>query len=270
MSIDSFSPYVYGKAPCNIVTDPQIIDSALIHKTPGKYKPKADETIFVFIRHGENLSNVNRTYDGRTLNLPLTGKGHDQGRETGKFLATRVDHIDNVIVNAMVRTQETAERVLESFPESSPEFSLTSGFMERYAGRFEGDLLKNIEFTNSQDKKTSADPTLSFEEKMNFSPMPGEMESYGEIWRRVYHTLQNTASELKGRVVVAVTHSGIMRSIFWHLMQELNVFVPYENFKPNNGASIYVSVKNGNITLLETYDFEFIPSKDAASSSQTS
>jgi broad specificity phosphatase PhoE len=245
-----------------LTTCPLTIENAFRYKKPEseKYIPEASEVVFVFIRHGENLSNIQRTYDGRTLNLPLTDKGKVQGQNAGKALSARIDRIDHVITNAMCRTKETAEQALTAFSSSAPTHSETSGFMERWVGHFEGELLSEFESTQKKDKETSANPDLSFEAKMEFSPIPGEVEAYGEIWRRVCITVEKTAAELKGRVVLAVTHSGTMRSIYWHLTKELGIFVPYDNFKPNNGAFMIVSVKEGKMTLMETHDIEIVPS----------
>jgi len=86
-----------------------------------------------------------------------------------------------------------------------------------------------------------------------------EIESYAAIWERAHTGLQQISSELKGKVVLVVTHSGTIRSIYWHLAHQLNFFVPYAHFKPKNGAYMIVSVKNGELTLRETNDINIIP-----------
>jgi len=40
-----------------------------------------------------------------------------------------------------------------------------------------------------------------------------------------------------------------MRSMYWHLAKD---FVPYANFKPDNSSYMAVSVKDGEMNLLET------------------
>ena len=238
-------------------------------KTPGadakfyqakqdKYEPAEGETIFIIARHGENVSNVNKTYDGRTLNLPLTLKGVKQGENAGKGLKGKITHIDHVITTSMVRTDETAAEMLKAFPDSHPSHSVDTRFMERNAGKYEGGPLTELEFTNKKDKATSASTALSFEEKMQYSPEEGVIESYASIWTRAHEGIQENASELKGRVVLIVTHSGTMRSIYWHLTEKLGFFVPYANFKPDNGAYMIVSVKDGEISLLETQEINII------------
>lgn len=225
------------------------------------YEPLAGETIFVIARHGENQSNVDRTFDGRTLNLPLTVKGYAQGEKAGVKLSNKVTHIDHVITTPMCRTHQTAMKMLEAFPLSQPEFTVDSRFLERSVGKYEGGPLIALEPTNKEDKRVSASPELSFEEKMRFTPEENVIESYASIWERAHESLQQASSDLKGKVVLTVTHSGTIRSVYWHLAQQLGFFVPYANFKPDNGAYMIVSVKDGKMTLLETDEINIIPPK---------
>lgn len=260
MSLHMDVKYEYKEMPYEIVFNKEDVDAFYTSKRD-IYEPEAGETIFIIARHGENESNVARTFDGRTLNLPLTAKGHAQGEKAGKKLSNKVTHIDHVITTPMCRTHQTAMKMLEAFPESQPEFTKDSRLLERHVGKYEGGPLEALEPTNKEDKRISAAPELSFEEKMRFSPEENEIETYASIWERAHESLQQNGSELKGKVVLAVTHSGTIRSIYWHLTQQLGFFVPYANFKPDNGAYMIVSVKDGEMTLLETDDINIIPPK---------
>lgn len=258
MGFDVDFNYNYQPRQCEIVFNKETVDSFYNEKQK-VYECKDDETIFIIVRHGENESNVAGTYDGRTLNLPLTEKGYAQGELAGKKLRNKFKHIDHVITTPMIRTHQTAMKILEVFPLlNQSKFTEDSGLLERYVGKYEGGSLKALEPANKKDKIISASKELSFEEKMKFSPEEG-IESFASIWARAYKSLQQAHSELKGQIVLAVTHSGTIRSIYWHLTQELGFFVPYGNFKPDNGAYMIVSIKNGEMTLLETDDINIIP-----------
>lgn len=257
MSFDANYTYNYQSKQCEIIFDKEAAES-FYNKKQEVYECKDGETIFIIARHGENESNVAGTYDGRTLNLPLTEKGYVQGELAGKKLSKKFTHIDRVITTPMIRTHQTATKILEAFPLTQSIFTEDSGFLERYVDKYEGGPLKALEPTNKEDKKISASKELSFEEKMKFSPEEG-IESYASIWARAYKSLQQAHSESKGQIVLAVTHSGTIRSIYWHLTQELGFFIPYENFKPDNGAYMIVSIKNGEMTLLETDDINIMP-----------
>lgn len=248
--------YQYQQAKYEIVQTKQEVNRFFASKPT--YDPVDGETIFIIARHGENESNIARTYDGRTLNLPLTRKGYEQGEAAGKKLSNKVTHIDHVITTSMCRTDQTAKEMLKAFPLSQPVVTVDNRFLERNVGKYEGGSLEALEPTNKEDKRVSSSPNLSFEDKMKFEPEDG-IESYASIWKRVHEGLQQSSLELRGKVVLVVTHSGTIRSIYWHLTQKLGFFVPYKNFKPDNGAYMIVSVKNGDMTLLETADIKIIP-----------
>lgn len=268
MSVHMDYTYEYKEIPYAIVFNKEDVDK-FYKSRPEIYEPEEGETIFIIARHGENESNVLRKYDGRELNKPLTEKGFTQGQKAGKKLSNRVNHIDHVVFNRMQRTYQTAVEMLKAFPESQREWTEDEGFLERYVGRFEGRELIELEPTNKQDKEVSASG-IPFVDKMMFSPdendetiPPDEkIESYAAIWKRAHQSLQQTAAEQKGKIVLVVTHSGTIRSIYWHLTHELGFFVPYENFKPDNGAYMVVSAKEGKLTLLETDDINIIPPKE--------
>lgn len=249
--------YQYEQTKYEIVQTTQEVNRFFISKRD-VYEPGNGEIIFIIVRHGENESNIARTYDGRTLNLPLTKKGYAQGESVGRKLSNKITHIDHVITTSMCRTHQTAKEILKAFSASQPAFTEDNRFLERYVGKYEGGSLETLESTNKEDKRVSSSLELSFEDKMKFKP-EDEIESYASIWKRVHESLQQSSLKLNGKVVLAVTHSGTIRSIYWHLTQKLGFFVPYENFKPDNGAYMIVSVKDGDMTLLETDDIKIIP-----------
>lgn len=246
-----------------IIDTEEQVDSFFFNKRD-VYEPVDGETIFVIARHGENESNVARTLDGRTLNLPLTFKGYQQGEKAGQKLSQKVTHIDHVIVNDMQRTRQTAEKMLEAFPESRPAYTNSANFLERFLGQYEGKTIKEYEPINLVEKALSKDASVSFEDKMRFTPNPDapieyRIESYATIWNRVLSGLQKNSLQHQGKIVLIVSHSGTLRSIYWHLAKQLGFFVPYENFKPDNGAYMIISAKNGKFSLLETNDVKIIP-----------
>lgn len=256
MPIDCDTQYQYPQKPYVYVCDKDAVES-FYHKQE-TYQSEEGETIFIIARHGENESNVAGTYDGRTLNLPLTPKGMAQGQSVGQKLSEKVSHIDHVIITPMIRTHQTAMKIMEAFPSNQPVFVEDDRFLERFVDKYEGRPLKDYEKINKTERKISSSTELSFEEKMKYVVEEG-IESFAAVWERVYASLQQNSAELKNKVVLIITHSGTMRSIFWHLTQELGFFVPYDNFKPDNGAYIIVSAKNGQYTLLDSDDIQIIP-----------
>lgn len=258
MSIDTKYEYHYPLTDAKTVFSQEIVDSHFIGKQDD-YKPKEDETILIFVRHGQNESNVERKFGGRTIDTPLTLLGYEQSGKTGEKLKAKVSRIDHVITSTMCRTSQTARKILELFSSSvEPKFAADLRLEERNAGEYEGKSLDLYAEVNVHDKKTSASTTLTFKEKMEFSPGQG-VESYASVWNRAQECLYATCIELKGKVVLSVADSGVFRSIYWHLSQQLGFFTPYDNFKPDNGSYMIISVKTASITLLETDGVKIIP-----------
>lgn len=220
------------------------------------FPPTKEETIFIIVRHGENESNIAKTYDGRTLNLSLTGKGYAQAEAVGKKLSNKITLIDYVITTSMCRTHQTAKEIIKAFSFDQPEFIVDNRFLERNVGKYEGGPMEVLDTIHNEDIRISSSE-LSFEEKMHFTHEEG-IESYATIWKRVHESLQQNSLALKSKVVLVVTHCGTMRSIYWHLTQKLGFFVPRGNFIPDNGACLIVSAKNSDIDLLETDDIKFL------------
>ena len=105
ISLDVDFNYNYQARQYEIIFNKETAES-FYNKKQSVYECKDCETIFIIARHGENESNVAGTYDGRTLNLPLTEKGYGQGELAGKKLSNKFTHIDHVITTPMIRTHQ--------------------------------------------------------------------------------------------------------------------------------------------------------------------
>lgn len=252
--------------PCKTVTTPSAVEACFREKQDF-YAPQ-NETYFVIMRHGENLSNVQKTLDGRTLNLPLTEKGFEQGRRLGGTLKHKISQFDLIITTSMQRTDQTAQAVLQAF-DSIPPKIVDDRYLERYVGKYEGMFQTAYEENSRKEKEASASSTLTFQEKMEFVPEEG-IESVSEVWKRASEALMQkslnlkdgSSLKLKGKVVGVVTHSGTIRAIYWYLTQKLGFFIPYANFKPDNGAYLILSRNKEELKLLETGDIRIIPQEE--------
>lgn len=236
-----------------MVTTPEAVQKYLPPSPQREYVPDENETIYVVIRHGENIYNLKpQRYDGRTLNGKLTEKGHLQAEAAGKELAARFKKVDHVLVSGMIRTEETARGILKSFPGNIP-IESDAGLLERHLGTFEGCLFTDPKYDECRKKDIAAsnDPKLSFEDKMAFKAHE-EWECFGSVAERFSKTLIDNSDRLKGKVVVVVIHSGTLRGLYWKLCMQLGFYVPYNFFKPLNGAYQIISARNHKLNLLET------------------
>lgn len=251
MSCDAIPKYQYTETEPVIVQTPKAVDSFFKSKRD-IYEPDADETILIFVRHGQNLSNVAQLFGGSTLDWPLTPLGKDQSLDAGVKISKKVKRIDHIITPTMGRTHETAREILKAFPNSNPEHVQDARLEERDVGIYEGLPLTEIKHLNVKDRKRSSSKTHSFENKMKYTPHKKEIESYAEVWERAHQCLQETCVKFKGKVVLTVLDSGTFRAIYWHLTQKLGFLVPYDNSKPENGSFGIITVKNSEMTLHET------------------
>lgn len=67
-----------------------------------------------FVRHGQTVWNVENKICGAT-DSPLTEKGHEQARETGRILKETIDkgqiHIDQILTSPLSRAKDTADEI---------------------------------------------------------------------------------------------------------------------------------------------------------------
>lgn len=66
-----------------------------------------------FIRHGESVDDIEDRYGG-WADFPLTQKGVEQARETGKKLKSKEVAADVIFTSPLVRAKQTAEEISKS------------------------------------------------------------------------------------------------------------------------------------------------------------
>lgn len=227
------------------------------------YSPEPDECILLIVRHGQNHSNAARVFGGRTNDTPLTDLGVGQALDTGEKLREKVSRIDLVVTSPMRRTIQTASHIIDRFGnvDSTP-IQTSESLHERDAGSYENKPLELYEKeVNNVEKLFSASTDHSFTEKMQYVPstqtdeMPLKtVESYASVWSRFSGNFSENHKKLQGKVALTVVDSGVFRTAYWHLCYKLGFFTPYDNFKPDNGAYMIVSInKNGEMSLCESY-----------------
>lgn len=67
-----------------------------------------------FVRHGETVWNMENKICGAT-DSPLTERGREQARETGRLLRSKIDDgeiaIDEILTSPLSRARDTAEEI---------------------------------------------------------------------------------------------------------------------------------------------------------------
>lgn len=95
-----------------------------------------------FVRHGESEFNKAKRWTGST-DSPLTDKGCEQARKTGKHLQEKHAAFDLIISSPLERAHHTAKIIAESIGYPINKIELDAQLVERSFGKLEGnkDLL---------------------------------------------------------------------------------------------------------------------------------
>lgn len=160
-------------------------------------------TTFYVVRHGETEYNTKGIAQGH-LDSPLTDKGISEARELGmKF---RDINFDLVFSSDLLRAKRTAEIILL---EKQLAVQTTELLRERFYGKYEGKpfnavltyrkLLRKLRKENQDQKPKS------------------EIEDDDSVIARLFTFLRETAIAYKNKIILIVTHGGIMRQLLEHL-----------------------------------------------------
>lgn len=152
---------------------------------------------FYFVRHGQTVWNVENKICGAT-DSPLTEKGHEQARETGRVLKRQIDageiHIDEILTSPLSRAYDTAQEISRI---TGVPVRIEPALMEQNFGKWEG---------TPRDGKDFA------EAKKNFVDSFGGGESMMRMAQRIYNLIDRIKSEPE-KTYLLVAHNGISRII---------------------------------------------------------
>lgn len=99
-----------------------------------------------FVRHGQTEYNLIQKMQGGSVDSPLTEKGIQQARQTGKEL--KQIKFDQVYSSNQGRAIQTAENILKENLHSSIKIEKVAAFREMEFGTWEGHLLADLEDVN--------------------------------------------------------------------------------------------------------------------------
>jgi broad specificity phosphatase PhoE len=162
------------------------------------------QTEIYLARHGESKANIENIMDGH-FNTPLTEKGLEQAVSLAKAL--HGIKFDALYCSDLIRTRQTAETLNQQF--NLPIISLPL-LRERFGGSVEGKPFK--EFLDSYKENVELWQSLQTEQRWDIQLAPG-METDREILGRMLRALKQIAVEQPGKIVLTVSHGGIMRAL---------------------------------------------------------
>lgn len=150
-----------------------------------------------FVRHGQTVWNVENKICGAT-DSPLTEKGHEQARQTGRELQEKIQageiHIDEILSSPLSRAYDTAKEISEM---TGVPFRAEERLTEQNFGKWEG---------------TPRDGEGFRKAKENFVDSFGGGESMLKVAQRVYNLLDDIKKE-PGKTYLLVAHNGISRMV---------------------------------------------------------
>ena len=153
--------------------------------------------VLYFVRHGQTVWNVENKICGAT-DSPLTEKGHEQARETGRILKETIDkgqiHIDQILTSPLSRAKDTADEIgkMTGLP-----VQVEPRLIEQNFGRWEG------------TPRDGADFRLA---KENFCDSFSGGESMMRVAQRVYNLIDDVIAE-ESKTFLFVAHNGIARIV---------------------------------------------------------
>ena len=152
---------------------------------------------FYFVRHGQTVWNVENKICGATES-PLTDKGHEQARVTGRILRDKIDHgeihIDEILTSPLSRAYDTAveiSRIIQVPVQAEPRLT------EQNFGKWEGTARNGAEFAKAKE---------------NFVDSYGGGESMMRLAQRIYNLIDDIRKEPE-KTYLLVAHNGISRMI---------------------------------------------------------
>ncbi len=155
----------------------------------------------MLIRHGVTGWNREYRFQGQ-IDTPLAEEGIVQARDTGRRLATWP--VEAVYTSDLLRARQTAEAI--AAPHGLA-LRVEPRLRERHYGRFEGRTREEIERDDAQAYRRWRAREPDF-------PLPGGGETLIALYERVEQALRELAQRHAGRVIVVVTHGGVLDCAF--------------------------------------------------------
>ena len=152
---------------------------------------------FYFVRHGQTVWNVENKICG-AADSPLTEKGHEQAKETGRMLKERIDngeiHIDQILTSPLSRAYDTAVEISHM---TGVPVTVEPRLIEQNFGKWEG---------------TARDGAAFARAKESFADSYGGGESMMRLAQRIYNLMDDLRKEPE-KTCLLVAHNGISRMI---------------------------------------------------------
>ena len=163
------------------------------------------------VRHGETMENANNCLVGR-INSSLTIKGREQAKQVSNYFKDK--KIDLIVSSPLDRCKETAQIISNNIPIM---------YSDKLLGRDHG------EFTGKPRDSINFDEYWNYNKNIQYE----KAESVKDLYNRVATLIEELKEKYKDKNIIIVTHSGIMRVLYYY-------------FKgiPDDGILSEITIKN--------------------------
>jgi len=161
-----------------------------------------------FIRHGETISNKNKTTTG-WVDSPLSDDGIEQAK---KILLEIPLDFSEIYCSDLIRCKQTAEIINQKF---DLPINYDARLRERNFGSLEGVLWEEISLEMREIDKL---------QKYDYRPYGGE--SVEGVKKRLLDFIDKIRLSKKDKKILVVTHAGIIRMLYYLLNNETNPKIP--------------------------------------------
>ena len=166
------------------------------------------------MRHGETIENANNCLVGR-INSSLTEKGIEQAKKVGNYFKDK--KIDLIISSPLDRCKQTASIISNQIP-----IIYSDSLLGRDHGEFTGKPKNSINF----------DEYWNYKKDIQYE----KAESVKALYNRVAKLIEEIKEKYNGKNIIIVTHSGIMRVLYY-----------YFNGIPEDGILSEITIRNCEI-----------------------
>lgn len=146
------------------------------------------------VRHGETIENANNCLVGR-INSSLTIKGREQAKQVSNYFKDK--KIDLIVSSPLDRCKETAQIISNNTPII---------YSDKLLGRDHG------EFTGKPRNSINFDEYWNYNKNIQYE----KAECVKDLYNRVATLIEELKEEYKDKNIIIVTHSGIMRVLYYY------------------------------------------------------
>ena len=171
------------------------------------------------VRHGETIENANNCLVGR-INSSLTEKGIEQAKKVKEYFKDK--SIDLIVSSPLDRCRQTAKIISDDI--------IPIYYSDSLLGRNHG------EFTGKPRASVNFDEYWDYNKNIQYK----EAESVKDLYDRIAKLIGDLKGEFQDKSVILVTHSGVMRVLYY-----------YFNGIPDDGILSEITIRN-----CEVFEYE--------------